>query len=238
VVDLVSVLCGGLGDVERAIIDAAARDAQSRAEAERRTPLLGDCLPALQSTVPQVATVVRRFCTGALGGLFNHTTSVRLDRGICAVSLRDTPAEQMGAATLIVARWLWRLVRDDPRPRHIIFDEVGALCAHPPLRALLVQLARRCRKYGASLVVATQNAQDLLGTDEGSVVATNCAIVLLGGHRAAETARMGEAFGLTGAQRRFLESAARGEFLLLAGDRRLEIRIDVPPLHRDILTRR
>ena len=236
VVDLVSVLCGGLGDVERAIVDAAARDARVRAMSEGRAPLLGDCLSALERSAPQMAVVVRRFCAGALGRLFNRTTSVRLDRGVCAVSLRDTPAEHMGAATLIVARWLWRLVRDDPRPRHIVFDEVGALCAHPPLRALLVQLARRCRKYGASLVVATQNAQDLLDTAEGSVVATNCAIVLLGGHRPAETARMEQAFGLTGAQRRFLEAAARGEFLLLAGDRRLEIRVDVPLLHHEILS--
>ena len=83
-----------------------------------------------------------------------------------------------------------------------------------------MQLARRCRKYSASLVVATQNAQDLLGTDEGSVIATNCAVVLLGGHRPAETARMEHAFGLTDAQRDFLETASRGEFLLIAGDRR------------------
>jgi hypothetical protein len=99
-----------------------------------------------------------------------------------------------------------------------------------------VQLARRCRKYGASLVVASQNAQDLLGTDEGSVIATNCAVVLLGGHRAAETARMERAFGLTAAQRGFLESASRGEFLLIAGDRRVAMRIEVPELHRSILT--
>ena len=82
------------------------------------------------------------------------------------------PPEHVAAATLIVARWLWELVRRDRRRRHIVFDEVGALCVHRPLRDLLVQLARRCRKYGASLVVATQNSQDLLGTDEGSVIAT------------------------------------------------------------------
>jgi len=155
---------------------------------------------------------------------------------VCAISLRDMPPEHVAAATLIVARWLWELVRRDRRRRHIVFDEVGALCVHRPLRDLLVQLARRCRKYSASLVVATQNAQDLLGTDEGSVIATNCAVVLLGGHRAAETARMEHAFGLTEAQRSFLETAARGEFLLLAGDRRVAMRIEVPELHRSILT--
>jgi len=180
--------------------------------------------------------VVRRFCSGGLGALFNRPTTLRLDHSICAISLRDLPSEHVAAATLIVARWLWSLVRRDRRHRHIVFDEVGALCAHPALRTLLVQLARRCRKYGASLVVATQNAQDLLGTDEGSVVATNCAVVLLGGHRPAETTRMEHAFGLTPAQRHFLETAARGEFLLIAGDRRLEVRIEVPTMHHDILT--
>jgi hypothetical protein len=68
------------------------------------------------------------------------------------------------------------------------------------------------------------------------VIATNCAVVLLGGHRAAETARMEHAFGLTVAQRGFIETASRGEFLLLAGDRRVSMRIEVPDLHRTILT--
>ena len=116
-----------------------------------------------------------------------------------------------------------------------MFDEVGALCAHAPIRNLLLQLARRCRKHGASLVVATQNAQDLLATEEGRVVATNCASVLLGGHTAAETALMERSFGLTRDQRRFIDTAARGEFLLLAGDRRTEMRVEVPDLHRALL---
>jgi hypothetical protein len=237
VVDLVTVLCGDqLGEVERAVIDAAARAGMQRAAGEHRTPLLEDCLPTLDIEARPVATVVRRFCTGGLGALFNRPTSLAVNSGVCAISLRDMPPEHVAAATLIVARWLWELVRRDRRRRHIVFDEVGALCVHRPLRDLLVQLARRCRKYDASLVVATQNAQDLLGTDEGSVIATNCAVVLLGGHRAAETARMERAFGLTEAQRGFLETASRGEFLLLAGDRRVAMRIEVPQGHRSILS--
>jgi AAA-like domain len=235
-VDLVTVLCGDqLGEVERAMIDAAARAGLQRAAGEKRTPLLEDCLATLEAEARPVATVVRRFCTGGLGALFNRPTSLAVDSGVCAISLRDMPPEHVAAATLIVARWLWELVRRDRRRRHIVFDEVGALCVHSPLRDLLVQLARRCRKYDASLVVATQNAQDLLGTDEGSVIATNCAVVLLGGHRAAETARMERAFGLTDAQRGFLQTASRGEFLLLAGDRRVAMRIEVPELHRSVL---
>jgi type IV secretory pathway VirB4 component len=235
-VDLVAVLREGrLSDVERAVVDRAGREACAAARRAGRVPLLHDCLPALERDAPAVAIVVARYCSGALAKLFDRETSVHIDRGLAAISLRDTPPEHVAAVTFIVAGWLWRLVRDDPRPRHVLFDEVGALCVHPPLRSLLVQLARRCRKYSASLVVASQNAQDLLSSDEGAVVVTNCATALLGGHRSAEAARMEKAFGLTEPERHFIETAARGEFLLLAGDRRLTMRVEVPPQHHALL---
>ncbi|HVS42695.1 MAG TPA: hypothetical protein VMU20_10530 [Candidatus Dormibacteraeota bacterium] len=237
VVDLVNVLCGGaLDDVERAHVDTAATAALARSRGRRRPALLGDCLEPLRTAAPRVATVLARFCSGPLGDLFNRPTTLRLDAAVAGISLRDLHDELVPAATLLVAEWLWSLVRRRRAERHLVFDEVGLLCAHPPLRRLLTQLARRCRKYGVSLVVATQNAGDLLATEEGTVIATNPAIVLLGGHRAAETERMQRAYGLTDAQRRSLESAARGEFLLLAGDRRLAVRIEQPPLHHGLLT--
>jgi len=234
-VDLVNVLCGSvLTEVERARVDAALHEAVAAAGRERRAALLGDCLPPLERTAPRCATVLRRVCSGSLGAIFNRPSDIDLTGDLCAISLRDLPHEFVPAATLLIAQWLWTRVRRERRRRHIVLDEVGALCVPPPLRELLVQLARRCRKYGASLVVATQN-EDLLRSEEGLVVATNCATVLLGGHRAAEAARMERAFGLTEGQRRFVEHACRGEFLLLAGRRRCEIRVDVPELHRSIL---
>jgi Helicase HerA, central domain len=235
-VDLVNVLCGSvLSEVERARFDAALHGAVAAAAHEGRVVLLGDCVAALERTAPRAATVLRRVCAEPLGSLFNRRSDIDLDGGLCAISLRDLPHEFVPAATLLIAQWLWTRVRSERIRRHIVLDEVGALCAHPPLRELLVQLARRCRKYGASLVVATQNVEDLLRSEEGSVVATNCATVLLGGHRAAEATQMERAFGLTDGQRRFVEHAGRGEFLLLAGRRRCEIRVDVPELHRSIL---
>ncbi|MGH7723627.1 MAG: VirB4 family type IV secretion system protein [Candidatus Dormibacteria bacterium] len=238
-VDLVHVLCGSmLDEVERARVDAVLHDAVGRAAEQGRPPLLGDCVAPLEHSAPRAATVLRRVCGPPLGTIFNRRSDIDLDSELCAISLRDLPHEFVPAATLLIAQWLWTRVRAERRRRHIVLDEVGALCIHPPLRELLVQLARRCRKYGASLVVATQNVEDLLRSEEGSVVATNCATVLLGGHRAAEAAQMERAFGLTGSQRRFIEHAARGEFLLLAGRRRCEIRIDVPELHRAILVPR
>jgi Helicase HerA, central domain len=235
-VDLVNVLCGSvLDEVERAHVDAAMHNAVSAAARDGRPALLGDCVAGLEHAAPRAATVLRRVCNGPLAAIFNRPSDIDLDGDLCAISLRELPHEFVAAATLLIAQWLWTRVRSQRRRRHIILDEVGALCVHPPLRELLVQLARRCRKYGASLVVATQNVEDLLRSEEGAVVATNCATVLLGGHRAAEARQMETAFGLTEGQRRFVEHASRGEFLLLAGRRRCEIRVDMPDLHRSIL---
>jgi hypothetical protein len=167
-VDLVNVLCGSvLGEVERARVDAALHEAVSVASREGRWALLGDCVAALGHTAPRAATVLRRVCGAPLGAVFNRPSDIDLDAELCAISLRDLPHEFVPAATLLIAQWLWTRVRKERRRRHIVLDEVGALCVHPPLRDLLVQLARRCRKYGASLVVATQNVEDLLRSEEG-----------------------------------------------------------------------
>jgi hypothetical protein len=237
VVDLLSVLCGeALSEIDRAHVDAAASSALTRARLAGRPPLLGDCLSHLEATSPAVAVVLRRFTAGSLGELFNRPTSVQLDAPVIGIGLRDLKDELVPAATLIVAEWLWSLVRHQRRRRHIVFDEVGLLCVHAPLRALLVQLARRCRKYDASLVVATQNLGDLLSSDEGIVIATNPAMVMLGGHRGIETERMQRAFTLTDEQRRMLEGGSRGDFLLLAGNRRLALHVEAPELHHSLLT--
>jgi hypothetical protein len=237
VLALVDTLVGGtLNEGERAHLDAAARAATAAAAAEGRVAVLGDCLDQLGDLAPRIAPVLRRFCHGPLGDLFNRPTSLRSTDGVVGLGLRDLREELVAPATLIVAEWLWGLVRRDPRDRHVVFDEVGLLVAYPALRTLLAQLARRCRKYGASLVVATQNASDLLAGEEGRVIATNPATVLLGGHRGAETSRMQDAYSLTDPQRAWLEGAARGEFLLLAGARRLPVQVSAPPLHHALLT--
>ncbi|MHB8718592.1 MAG: VirB4 family type IV secretion system protein [Candidatus Dormibacteria bacterium] len=234
-VDLVTVLAGGvLTEVERSRVDAAMRAVVSRAAARGETALLSDALEELRDTVPRAAAVLARACAPPFDRLFASPSDVTIDAPLVAISLCELPHDLVAAATLLVASWLWARVQRGGSG-HIVIDEVGSLCAHPPLRTLLVQLARRCRKQGASLVVATQNIDDLLRTDDGAVVVTNCATALLGGHRSAEVARLVQAFGLTEPQRRFLEHAGRGEFLLLAGARRLEVRVEAPPLHADLL---
>ena len=235
-VDFIDILSGAaLSASQRALVDRAVDVVIGTAAASGATPLLHNCAAQLRAQLPDVALVIERICRGPLAAVFDRPTSLRLDASVTGIGLRELPDELLPATALVVAHWIWRTVCDDPRRRHVVFDEVGALDPHPSLRRLLVQLARRCRKYGASLVVATQNIGDLVRSADGAVIASNCAVVLLGGHRATETNLMQQTFGLTAQQRWRLEHAERGDFLLIAGHRRLAMRVDVPGLYRDIL---
>ena len=138
-------------------------------------------------------------------------------------------------AYFLMAQWVWARVRSTPRPRRILFDEVGLLFEFPLVRRFLVRLARRVRKYQGSLCLVTQNAGDLLGSDQGLVLATNPSTLVLGAQRQAESLRLQRAFGLTDGQTEFLANARRGEFLLLAGEVRQRMRVAAPPWFDDVL---
>jgi len=111
----------------------------------------------------------------------------------------------------------------------LVIDELGLLFEDPTIRRFVVNLARRIRKYDGSLVFATQNPGDLLSSDQGTVVATNPAVVFFGPQRPGEAAKLQESFRLSTQQRSFLESGARGEFLLAAGPDRLAVQVEAPP---------
>ncbi len=235
VADVCALLCPGITEEERAAVEEAARVAQEAARAAGAPARLRGCLDPLLRDAPRVARVLGRFLDGPLAGFLDRPTSAAWSLPLLAVGHREVREELVPVTTLLLGRMLWDLVRRVPRRRHIVLDEVGMLSAHPALRDLLAQLARRSRKYGSSLVVATQNVGDLLRTEEGTVVASNCAVVLCGGHRAVEVAAMERAFGLTAEQRRRLESAPRGEFLLVAGSRRGMVRVDLPHAYGEII---
>lgn len=224
VVDVCGELCGGLSDLERAQADAAA----GRACDEIPAPQLRDCMERLDPA-SRIATILGRFLDGPLATLLDRPTSPLWQEPLLAIGHQEMRDELVPVTTHLLGLQLWRLVRGHPRRRHVILDEVGTLAAHPPMRRLLALLARRCRKYGSGLVVATQNVQDLLRSDEGQVVAGNCAITFCGGHRSHEAQLMERCFGLTEEQRRSVERAPRGGFVLLAGQRRTSMRVDLPP---------
>jgi len=239
VLDLVSLMCGRLDEAERAQLEHAVRKVVS---VPGRIPVLGDVYLEVEQTHPdaRLTTILRRWVGGELGLLFSAPTNVDLSAEVIGFNLRDLKDEVIAPAYLLLANWLWAALRRDRRPRHLLIDEAGLLLEHEPIRRFLVRLARRVRKYRGSLILVSQNPGDFFETKDGAVLATNPSIILLGSQKHSEALKLQKAFSLTDRQVAYLETAQRGDFLLLAGANRVPVRIMAPswmdelivPLHK------
>lgn len=222
-VDLCACICGGLDEAERAHVEGAVRLAYS----EMAQPLLGDVAQRLHKG-SRVTTVLDRWVHGSLGQMFNAPTNVDLDAPIVVFGMRELRDEMVAPVHFLLAEALWTRIKRKDRRRMLVVDELGLLFEDATIRRFVVSLARRIRKYDGSLVFATQNPGDLLSTEQGAVVATNPALLFLGAQRPGEAAKLQSTFRLSTAQRGFLESAQRGEFLLAAGTDRLAVSVQAP----------
>jgi hypothetical protein len=236
VLDLIGLMCGKLDEVERAHVEAITRSVIANAES---TPVLGDVWRQLESAQPgsRVSTILRRWVTGDLGRLFSAPTNVDLGADIVGFNLRDLSEEMVPPACLLLANWLWTALRRDRRPRHVLIDEVGLLLEYEPIRRFLIRLARRIRKYGGSLILVSQNPGDFFETKDGAVLATNPSILLLGSQKHSEALKLQKAFNLTERQVNYLETAERGDFLLMAGPNRVPVHVMVPPWMDELIVK-
>ena len=236
VLDLIGLMCGRLDEVERAHVEAITRSVIANAQT---TPVLGDIWRELESAQPgsRVSTILRRWVTGDLGRLFSAPTNVDLGADIVGFNLRDLSEELIPPSCLLLANWLWTALRRDRRPRHLLIDEVGLLLEHEPIRRFLIRLARRIRKYGGSLILVSQNPGDFFETKDGAVLATNPSILLLGSQKHSEAIKLQKAFNLTESQVNYLETAERGDFLLVAGPNRVPVHVMVPPWMDELIVK-
>ena len=236
VLDLIGLMCGQLDQVERAQVEAAIRSVIGHGAS---APVLGDIWRELERTQPgsRVSTILHRWVTGDLGRMFSAPTNVDLGAAIVGFNLRDLSDELVPPAFLILANWLWAALRRERRARHLLIDEVGLLLEHEPVRRFLIRLARRIRKYGGSLILVSQNPGDFFETKDGAVLATNPSILLLGSQKHSEAVKLQKAFNLTDRQVNYLETAERGDFLLVAGPNRVPVHIMAPPWMDELIVR-
>ena len=229
-VDLCATICGGLDEAERALLETAIRAAYGELE----QPVLRDVACRL-SAGSRVATILQRWVHGSLGQMFSSPTNVDLEAPIVTFGMRELRDEMVAPVHFLLAEALWARIKRRDRRRMLVVDELGLLFEDATIRRFVVSLARRIRKYDGSLVFATQNPGDLLSSDQGTVVATNPAVVFFGAQRPGEAAKLQEAFHLSARQRAFLESARRGDFLVAAGADRLAVQVQAPPWQEEAM---
>ncbi|SCL17815.1 VirB4 family type IV secretion system protein [Micromonospora inyonensis] len=229
---LISVLLGQQPPpAERAALDRAilavyrqAGITTDPATHHRPAPLLRDLAAALRGDDdPAAVTLAARLAPwvdGSFADLFDGPTTQAPVGHLVVWSLRHLPDELRTVGTLLALDSIWRTVDAPTRPsqrRLVVVDEAWLLMRDGEGARFLFRMSKAARKRNAGLTVVTQDAADVLGTDLGQAVVSNASTQILLRQAPQAIDAVGEAFGLTGGERRLLLSARRGQGLLISG---------------------
>ncbi|MCI4066193.1 ATP-binding protein [Micromonospora sp. R77] len=234
---LISVLLGQQPPpAERAALDRAilavyrwAGITADPATHHRPAPLLRDLANMLQENGDeagrQLAARMAPWVDGSFSDLFDGPTTTRPDGHLVVWSLRHLPDELRTVGTLLALDAIWRAV-DAPDPtrsgirRLVVVDEAWLLMRDGEGARFLFRMSKAARKRHAGLTVITQDVADVLGSDLGHAVVANAATQVLLKQAPQAIDAIGDAFRLTGGERRLLLAARVGHGLLISGTNR------------------
>jgi type IV secretory pathway VirB4 component len=251
--DLIELLAGGLAAGELAVLDRAARACYQAAgittdpETHRRpAPLLADLLRSLEQeseTGKGLAERLSPYATGSHSSLFDRPTSAQPDNHLVCFSLRGLPERMRAAALMLTLDAIWRSLEGPLRRRCVLVDEAWDLMREVPSSRqeapgarFLFRLAKAARKRWCGLTTLTQDPGDLLDSPLGQAVVNNASQRLLLRQSPQAIDRVGEAFGLTAGERRYLLTCPTGHGLLLTGEERIPLQVKASPAEHALIT--
>jgi hypothetical protein len=99
----------------------------------------------------------------------------------------------------------------------LILDELWSLLRHPELAQLVEEIARIGRHHFLSLWIASQQVEEMIGSEQGLAVLNNAAIRIYLKQSGPDGELLARKLNLSQAARTYLRGAARGQALLDVG---------------------
>ena len=209
----------------------------------KEMPVITDVIDALEeinrderTPVPQrLFTLLYNFTNGTYAG-FNERTNVSLDRDFLVFDISAVP-ERIEAATVQSALdFIWDRVKENPLEHNTIIIEEGwsylAKGASEAAAKQIQEIFKVIRGYGGSVILATQEIEDILASEYGKSIIACSSIKVLLGVVEGESAELAGSFRLQPQEANALESFSQGDALLLAGKDHVFVHFD--PTDEDI----
>lgn len=247
------VLLGELTEGQRAILD----DAIDRTYEDvgitkdprtwvKRPPTLGDLyehvLPLTRSDreiiyKPAMAITnrLKSYVTGPLKFL-NQQTKIDLDNRMISFDIRDIP--DIGKATImfLILEYVYNAMKKSKKRKMLVIDEAWTVLSAGEEAEYVFRLVKTCRKFNLSLVMITQDVEDVLTSRAGRAVMTNTATKFLMQQDPTVMDQISERFHLNESEEHLLRTAGTGNALLAAENLRVSISIRASKEEHRIIT--
>ncbi len=249
------VLLGELTEGQRAIlddtIDATYEDfgiGQDPKTWMKRPPTLGEVydrvMPLTKSDKDIIykpaMSIVNRMKSYVSGPLkfLNQQTSIDLGNRMINFDIKDIPDIGKGPIMFLLLEHVYTQMKKSKTRKMVVIDEAWTVLSAGEEGEYILRLVKTCRKFNLSLVMITQDVEDVLNSRAGRAVMTNTATKLLLKQDPTVVASIAERFRINENERRFLKTAGMGNALLLAGNMRVPLYIQASPEEHKIITTR
>ena len=230
-----ALLAGPLSSVDLALFDRALAvlraDRTAHASPADLLAVISDLTAHPPFTGADLPARLAPASGGAMGDLFAPNPDLAHPPDLVVFDLRAVPDSARPAVMACVLSWAWceTVAAGVQRRRLVVLDEAHLLLDDEAAAQVLVQFARRARKYGVGLEIVTQRLSDFLRHPAGEAVLANTATKLLLGCEDRERAAVATGLGLTPAETALLRPGARGTGLLLGPTLRTPLRVVAAP---------
>lgn len=247
------VLLGELTEPERAILD----DTIDRTYEEKgvtkdpktwskEPPVLEDLynevMPLTRSTKeiiyrPAMAIVnsLKSYVFGPMR-FMNQQTRMNLNNRMISFDIKDAPDIGKGTLMFLILEYVYTQMKKSKTRKMLVIDEAWTILSSGEQSEYILRLIKTCRKFNLSLVMITQDVEDVLSSRAGRAVLTNTATKLLIKQDTAILAEIVKQFNLNEAEKRFMKIATAGRALLIAETSRIPIYIHASPEEHRIIT--
>jgi len=247
------VLLGELTEPQRAILDdtidrtyeekGITRDPKTWS---REPPVLEDLynevMPLTRSTKeiiyrPAMAIVnsLKSYVFGPMR-FMNQQTRMNLNNRMISFDIRDAPDVGKGTLMFLILEYVYTQMKKSKTRKMLVVDEAWTVLSSGEQSEYILRLVKTCRKFNLSLVMLTQDVEDVLSSRAGRAVLTNTATKLLIKQDTAILEEIVKQFNLNEAEKRFMKIATAGRALLIAGTSRIPIYIHASPEEHRIIT--
>jgi len=178
---------------------------------------------------------LKSYVSGPLKFL-NQQTKIEIDNRVISFDVRDIPDIGKGPIMFLILEYVYNQMKKSRKRKVLVIDEAWSIFSAGEEGEYILRLVKTCRKFNLSLIMITQDVEDVLTSRAGRAVMTNTATKLLLKQDTTVVDAISEKFKLNDAETRFLRIASIGNALLIAENLRVPIHIQASPEEHRIIT--
>ncbi len=166
-----------------------------------------------------------RICTNGAFSFLNTQTNLDTTSSLISFNISRLPEQVKPAVMFLIMDFVHRKMYEDRERKALVIDEAWSLLKYAEQSQHIFELIKTARKFALSIVVITQEAEDLLSSPAGKTILANTAWKFLSRQEPAVIEELSKKFHLNAGEQNYLLSAMPGEGLLFALNDRIPLKV-------------